>query len=613
MKLVAVLLLQLVIFNGYSQNTVQLSGQEQDQINLKNYLYHFEDKSDTLSVAEIIAKDWQLIEGIPAFSNNKHIQWFKFELHNTGSSAIEKVLYIPYNHIRKIDVYTTTVNQQTVLLYETGSERPVSSKPMDRLGYGLPLTISANHISTYYVRMDHRFRPLRATSFLLNPDRAIEIQNRTERTTWMWRGVFFFATIMALILYAFIRNNIFLYYFLLNIGLGLFIGAHIGDLSFFINADPKSYATLFDYLGAFLINLSFPLFLNSLVPIAKRSPRHWKILKIIILGIGIVALFNVFTPLRASIFTYWSHFYIMISTAIVLISQLFLLGSFIREKDKSSIFLFVIYSFFIFSSFLNIILPNMGLVEDTPYGYETLFIGSFVEIFAFLILMGRETFSIYKDRANLLEKQKKHQQEMLISMVNSQEQERNRVGRELHDLIGANMAVIKQRITTKQGELYQVINDTIEKVRTLSHGLVSPMVKDNDFLYEIQEMCHMFSTDKIKINYIVHEWPKIINEQVTHNLYRICQELLHNATKHSQASQVVLQLIGNKDKSITLVYEDNGIGFSKFESKQSGIGINNIKNRVHLINGTLNIDSSVGNGVTFIIEISSEKIESQML
>lgn len=228
-----------------------------------------------------------------------------------------------------------------------------------------------------------------------------------------------------------------------------------------------------------------------------------------------------------------------------------------------------------------------------------------VEIFMFMLLLAKETFSVYDHRADLLEKQKVHQSEIIKAIVDSQEKERNRVGRELHDLIGANISVIKQQIDKRNSTLRSVVEQTIESVRNLSHGLVTPMIANDEFVDEVNELCFLFSDLGFKVKSHFHNWNKIDNSKVATHIYRILQELLQNAVKHSKAKEVLIQFIINKEGELTVMYEDDGIGFDYDEAYANKcLGLININNRVTLIGAKLSFDTMKGsNGTTVIISI----------
>jgi signal transduction histidine kinase len=173
----------------------------------------------------------------------------------------------------------------------------------------------------------------------------------------------------------------------------------------------------------------------------------------------------------------------------------------------------------------------------------------------FILILGKETFSVYQQRSALLEKQKEHQSEIIRVIVDSQEKERNKVGRELHDMIGANISVIKQQVDKSNYSLINTIDRTIDTIRNLSHGLVTPLI-DDEFVDEINELCVLFSNIDMKVRTHFHNWNKINNKDLVTHLYRIVQELLQNTVKHSNASQINVQFIVDKEGELTLMYED---------------------------------------------------------
>ena len=114
----------------------------------------------------------------------------------------------------------------------------------------------------------------------------------------------------------------------------------------------------------------------------------------------------------------------------------------------------------------------------------------------------------------------------------------------------------------------------------------------------------MFSSEKFEVHCYFHNWPKIDNAKITTNLYRITQELLQNAVKHSEAKNAYLQFIGETNQSISLIYEDDGIGFNYSENAGKGLGFRNIENRVALLDGSLQFDTSIeSKGRTIVIDV----------
>jgi signal transduction histidine kinase len=92
---------------------------------------------------------------------------------------------------------------------------------------------------------------------------------------------------------------------------------------------------------------------------------------------------------------------------------------------------------------------------------------------------------------------------------------------------------------------------------------------------------------------------------LTITLYRITQELLKNILKHAEATEVIVQLT-IEDEEIMLIVEDDGKGFDTSLQKK-GIGLDNIYSRTAYLKGTLDIDSTIGQGSTFTILLPTQQ------
>ena len=87
-------------------------------------------------------------------------------------------------------------------------------------------------------------------------------------------------------------------------------------------------------------------------------------------------------------------------------------------------------------------------------------------------------------------------------------------------------------------------------------------------------------------------------------IYRIVQEILNNAIKHAQASEIFVQL-NKEDDNIVIHIEDDGIGFDP-NKKYKSMGLANIRSRVNYLRGSIDIDSRIGEGTSFLIHLNSK-------
>ena len=196
------------------------------------------------------------------------------------------------------------------------------------------------------------------------------------------------------------------------------------------------------------------------------------------------------------------------------------------------------------------------------------------------------------------------------SFVKGQEKERERLAKDLHDSVGANLAIAKIELINSFGEESEIIKKITTKidaishqVRNISHDLILNREKYNSFEEVLSELILMFQTDNRKIECDI--FPKkeinLLPDKIKNELYKIIQELLVNANKHSKASNVLVNLTLHED-FLNLYVEDDGIGLEMVKIKR-GIGLNNIRTRIEDLKGVLDLDSRKNKGLVVNINI----------
>lgn len=199
--------------------------------------------------------------------------------------------------------------------------------------------------------------------------------------------------------------------------------------------------------------------------------------------------------------------------------------------------------------------------------------------------------------------------ELLKASVSGQEKERKRIAGELHDSIGGNLAAIKLQLSNQTGVnklemLIRQVDETYHQVRDLSHDLVPQKFSNTGFTELISGYLRQYDVPaNASITFQAYPSEEIdqINTSLKVEIYKIIQELITNAQKHSQASKIEIQLT-RLDGILKLLFEDNGRGFS-LETVKYGIGFQNIRERLKLFDGVLSIDSFPSKGTVIDIEI----------
>jgi PAS domain S-box-containing protein len=211
----------------------------------------------------------------------------------------------------------------------------------------------------------------------------------------------------------------------------------------------------------------------------------------------------------------------------------------------------------------------------------------------------------------LLEKER---QKQLSSFIDGQENERKRVSRELHDGLGQSLIAIKMRLESiepddekmqKAVEITKsLVNNTIDDVRRMSNNLMPSVLVEFGITTAISNLVmQMSSTTPISITFDHGKVPKDLDSKIQLYVFRIVQEALNNAVKHSGASQIQVMLLC-EGKSLLLIIEDDGRGFDEnHESKLKGNGLYHMNERVQLVNGSLEFSSETGKGLTIHVKI----------
>ncbi len=210
--------------------------------------------------------------------------------------------------------------------------------------------------------------------------------------------------------------------------------------------------------------------------------------------------------------------------------------------------------------------------------------------------------------------QKKREVLIHKAMVLAQEKEKIVIGRELHDnvqqlLVASLMSLgmiknLSEKDQSFLNESKKNIKESATAIRNLSHELTPSGFEDSSLKMVFEKLLNGFNAEKklfISMNF-EDTSDKPLLPELKLNLYRIVQEQVHNIFKHSKASEIKLSVIIEDFKLKMRIY-DNGIGFDIKSVKKDGIGLNNIRNRIEMFNGTLIINTSLGKGFEMLIEI----------
>ncbi len=221
-----------------------------------------------------------------------------------------------------------------------------------------------------------------------------------------------------------------------------------------------------------------------------------------------------------------------------------------------------------------------------------------------------------QNKVDMQQMEADYQKELLKASINSQEKERGRIARDLHDEVGAVLSAVKinlnlllrkvdkdDQLSTTTHEAKEMVDETINSVRRISRDLLPPTLKEFGLASAINELCSRANAPEIvSVDFIGEESEQRFEIEKELSIYRVVQELLNNALKHAEAKNISVKY-AHKAGQLLIDVEDNGTGFDFKEAKDriepgKGIGLTNIESRVNAINGEINFDSVKGSGTT---------------
>jgi len=198
-------------------------------------------------------------------------------------------------------------------------------------------------------------------------------------------------------------------------------------------------------------------------------------------------------------------------------------------------------------------------------------------------------------------------------LIEAQEAERARIARDLHDDIGQRLAMLSVTLDqTKRiapgsdrgfadriDELRKQVQDISTEVYALSHELHSSKLRHMDMVHAMRGFCMELSEQQnVDINFGHKDIPGSVPPEISICLFRVLQEALHNAVKHSKVRLFDVEARGTSD-AILLTIRDTGLGFDAENAmKGPGLGLTSMQERLNLVNGQLSIQSQPSHGTS---------------
>jgi two-component system NarL family sensor kinase len=190
----------------------------------------------------------------------------------------------------------------------------------------------------------------------------------------------------------------------------------------------------------------------------------------------------------------------------------------------------------------------------------------------------------------------------------------------LHDGVGQMMSAARMNLSSyyntakiDDGEqsaslanIIQLVDDSCKEVRAVSHSMMPSALLNKGLPDAVDELTSKINSKELQVSFYSEGFTERLNTTTETILYRVIQECINNSIKHAEASTLDISLINDKD-GISVTIEDNGKGFSNEpQQKEEGMGLSNIRSRILFLKGTVDIDSSPGNGTLVAIHVPTQ-------
>ena len=205
-----------------------------------------------------------------------------------------------------------------------------------------------------------------------------------------------------------------------------------------------------------------------------------------------------------------------------------------------------------------------------------------------LAILSIVIFSIYFYINNL--SQKKRNLLFTKQLINTQENERQRIAQDLHDSVGQNLILLKLNTEPENITNIEAIIADIRNIIKDIHPIKIKTTAFHDLLIDLME--ELTNKTSIYFTYDIDDEITVTNDTVKINLYRIVQECVNNILKHSNASNARLTFSKKPKDKLNILIIDDGKGFDKESLSKTSVGFISIKERAKLINASLTIESN---------------------
>jgi signal transduction histidine kinase len=526
-----------------------------------------------------------------------------------------RFLWSVYNFTDSTTLYCRRQGEQEFRQVAAASAwAPAAERVFPARGLCLPFTLAAGETAELYLRIDHHAGALYLPTDVTTAEDFLAWEvNYVFTKNWIWLiGFYLGSALFNLVLFAFLRDRIHVWYVLYVVYTTIFLLMEDGIDALLLPTGP--YQVLWQ-IGQYNFMLLAAACGIAIMQLFLRLRAGWPRLHqagswLAITAVVFVTAYTVFYP--AAVRAQGTSLVLLNSARELLLAAIFtygwvvLLATLLTKRRRRLAAYYGLTYFFFFTGFILFWLNHIGLTNLHLMQPNALAWGLFFELLVLSALLTGRFRHTLRQNAHLRIRQLRQRNVQSARLIAAQDDERERLARELHDALGPNLAALH---LAWQGRAVQdaigsspeaaaagrhtelLLRHLRDEVRTFSHAILPAepgLGGIADSIGALAELLNMYGNPTVRAycDAGLDQLPQPLQLAA----YRIAAELLNNAVRHARATNVHVQLLLHPS-TLEIMVDDNGNGFDKTHTR-TGIGLRGVQARTEYLRGQVHIDSS---------------------
>jgi signal transduction histidine kinase len=545
-----------------------------------------------------------------SFGMSDKWNWIKLEIKSQDLTDEIAYVVIKTSMINELEFYLFDEKSKLIDSNKTGNHHVFDTRKYENKNFIFPFPIKNGETKIVYLKCKNKVGTLNVPVSVMNSKQFMKYENKDSFFVYLIYSVWFFASLVSLILYLLLHKNIYFYYFSYVFCMLLFWTSYDGFLFQLFWSD---YPSVNDQIR--------DMYLLSAMGL---SSFIYKILSVKNKQIPYVKAFLTYTHLSLAIVfvgQFFKLFYLIgitnlmvtvgdIGVALLGLMILFMIFYRIYQKEKTAyLFLLTTMPLWIYAILQMLSLRGLVVLDPdsifTQYGFGLIMVFELILMFCLLIYK-----QLFLERENELFRKKLNNQNAIQQTIFDKEKEE--IKKELHDQIGSNLFLMKLKLHELQqfnekhaDELEKLANlnsVSIDELRNILWVLHSQNIKSIDFYNKLRELVAKFRNmnQSMQFNLInaIEDEEQLLPHKKALQLLRVLQESVTNSIKHSKSEQIIIEFSLTKTH-IKLNVSDFGVGLPE-DYLAKGYGFNNMSKRIEESGGQFIVNSQKGEGVSIL-------------